>query len=232
MATPAQHTHPCADCPWARTALSGWLGGASVDSWLADAHGDGSVPCHTTTNQQCAGLAVYRANVAKSPRDPSALRLKRDAGTVFAGPEEFREHHTPTPKRAGYQRHDWTDTHQEQSTSKQISGARYRRCAACLVEQERWPESEWGRVTSHGSWSPKVSPKCPRAPAARSGADWLAKDAQEASQRTGRVSCIACNSSGRLCSVCGEPKEACMCDELELLDTYPCPSCSPKESSP
>lgn len=94
-ATPAkrQHEVPCSDCPWSRAALPGWLGSLSVDEWLQVAHGEGTAECHTKTGAQCAGLAIYRANVAKRPRDPDALRLAADRDRVFAWPGEFREHH-------------------------------------------------------------------------------------------------------------------------------------------
>lgn len=89
-----QHTKPCSDCPWARTALVNWLGPLDVDEWIEVAHGDGEPGCHTTTNQSCAGLAIFRANVCKQPRDPKALRLPRDAVKVFVSDVEFKAHHT------------------------------------------------------------------------------------------------------------------------------------------
>jgi hypothetical protein len=88
-----QHTEPCSDCPWARTALRGWLGGQSVKEWIHIAHSDGIVECHTQLGAQCAGIAIYRKNVAKTPRDPSALRLPGNLLRVFGAPDEFRHHH-------------------------------------------------------------------------------------------------------------------------------------------
>jgi len=45
-------------------------------------------------NQQCAGLAVYRRNICKSPRPGSgALVLDSDKLNVFANPMEFMDHH-------------------------------------------------------------------------------------------------------------------------------------------
>lgn len=93
VATPSQHTTPCTDCPFARTALPGWLGGDTPEWWVGLAHGEGEPGCHITTNQKCAGLAIYRANVCKSPRDPKALRLPADREKVFANPREFMRHH-------------------------------------------------------------------------------------------------------------------------------------------
>jgi hypothetical protein len=87
---------PCWDCPWARRATRGWLGPLTADEWLELAHGEGFAECHTTTiDAACAGLAIYRANVAKVVRDAGALRLPPDRQRVFDGPEQFRVHHGP-----------------------------------------------------------------------------------------------------------------------------------------
>jgi hypothetical protein len=91
-----QHTTPCSDCPWRRDSLNGWLGGASKEEWIQVAHGDQVVPCHTLKGAQCAGLAVYRANVAKLPYPPN-LKLPKDKELVFAMPNQFLEHHSRLP---------------------------------------------------------------------------------------------------------------------------------------
>lgn len=88
-----QHKKPCSDCPWARTSLKGWLGGQTPQAWLAEAHGDNPIPCHTRKGAQCAGAAIYRRNVYKNPRDPEALRLESDRERVFASRQEFLDHH-------------------------------------------------------------------------------------------------------------------------------------------
>lgn len=100
-----QHTAPCADCPWARTSLKGWLGGPSADDWLREAHGDHEIPCHVLRGAQCAGAATYRRNVRKLSVNPGVLLLGVDRVTVFATPDEFRRHHegrgedfAPTPE--------------------------------------------------------------------------------------------------------------------------------------
>lgn len=99
-ATPAthQHTGPCSDCPWSRKALNGWLGGATSDQWIRAAHSDALIECHTKTGAQCAGAAIYRANVCKSVRPP-LLTLPRNKDLVFAWPTEFHEHHAKLPER-------------------------------------------------------------------------------------------------------------------------------------
>lgn len=87
-----QITKPCTDCPMTREALSGWLGGATPDEYVRLAHSDLVVPCHVHGNVQCAGMAIYRANVVKRCDEPN-LVLPKDKETVFATPFEFLAHH-------------------------------------------------------------------------------------------------------------------------------------------
>lgn len=89
-----QHKRPCSDCPWSRQAFPGWLGSISAEEWVRIAHGESLVDCHTRSGAQCAGIAIYQANVCKSPRDPRILKLPADRKAVFANPQEFCEHHT------------------------------------------------------------------------------------------------------------------------------------------
>lgn len=93
-----QHVKPCSDCPWARAALPGWLGGIDAATWLLATHGEEVIGCHTLKGAQCAGAATYRANVLKRPRDKGVLLLPADRGRVFAAPAEFLAHHGRGPK--------------------------------------------------------------------------------------------------------------------------------------
>lgn len=102
VVTPKQHTKPCADCPWARKALPGWLGPCTADEWVQIAHADVTVDCHTCASpdggsHQCAGVAIYRANVCKLAYAPQ-LKLSPDRELVFSSPMEFKQHHTRKPK--------------------------------------------------------------------------------------------------------------------------------------
>jgi len=92
-----QHTSPCSDCPWGRTALPGWLGSMTIDEWLAAARGEARMDCHVASGAQCAGAAIYRRNTGKLPRDPAVLRLEADRALVFATPMEFQAHHARPP---------------------------------------------------------------------------------------------------------------------------------------
>jgi len=91
--TKTQHRKPCADCPFARTAIPGWIGLRTPEEFTRDAHGEVYLDCHCTTNQQCAGAAIFRANVLKSCRDPRHLVLPKNTKLVFASSQEFQDHH-------------------------------------------------------------------------------------------------------------------------------------------
>lgn len=95
-ATPraTQHKKPCSDCPWSRRALKGWLGGDTPEQWLQVAFGEVKEPCHVHPNQQCAGLAIFRKNICKAPRDGTILVLPKNTTLVFSTPAEFLAHHT------------------------------------------------------------------------------------------------------------------------------------------
>lgn len=102
-----QHKTPCSDCPWARAALNGWLGGASIDEWLRTAHSDTRVDCHTLKGAQCAGLAIYRKNVVKRV-EPPLLALPADDAKVFSTPMQFRAHHEAMPNSRKHAANDPT----------------------------------------------------------------------------------------------------------------------------
>jgi hypothetical protein len=99
-----QPRQPCSDCPFARTALEGWLGGYTPEEWVMVLHSERIIPCHTMIGPQCAGAAIYRANVGKLPRDRRVLRLPCDEEVVFAWAEEFMDHHRKMPMLPGKDR--------------------------------------------------------------------------------------------------------------------------------
>lgn len=91
--TDRQHRAPCSDCPFRRDAPPGWLGGNTPETFVAIAHTDQKYNCHTKVGPQCAGLAIYRANVCKVPREEDVLRLPGNTEHVFSTDEEFLAHH-------------------------------------------------------------------------------------------------------------------------------------------
>lgn len=93
-----QHTSPCADCPWARASLPGWLGSTGLGKFLVIAHNHGPMECHTRVIKgadaaECAGAAIYRKNVCQSV-DPGVLRLPADREKCWGQPLEFAQHHS------------------------------------------------------------------------------------------------------------------------------------------
>lgn len=111
LGLPPPVAKPCNDCPWRRASAAGWLGPMSPEEWLLTAHSDHPIACHLTIKgdeawggpsvRQCAGAAIYRQNVAKSPRiaDDAAHAFEPDVESVFASDREFRDHHGPSYAR-------------------------------------------------------------------------------------------------------------------------------------
>ena len=97
--TETQPTKPCHDCPFARTAINGWLGGNTKEEWSALAQGEALISCHALKGPQCAGAAILRGNMCKKPRNRSLLVLPPDRDRVFSHTREFEEHHAKLPAK-------------------------------------------------------------------------------------------------------------------------------------
>lgn len=108
MPLPEPVKKPCVECPWVRTSVPGHLGPYDAETWERAAHSDQAIACHMTIKpppggeegswddgimRQCAGVAIYRANSYKVPRNPEVTVLPRDTDLVFEF-DEFVEHHT------------------------------------------------------------------------------------------------------------------------------------------
>lgn len=106
-----QHTQPCAQCPWRRDSLRGWLGEDTPADFAATAESDERMPCHITVDYEredwreqadsaprCAGRAVYLRNRCKVPRDREEAEfvrsVERDADNVFTTAAAFIAHHS------------------------------------------------------------------------------------------------------------------------------------------
>lgn len=104
-----QHTHPCKTCPFRRDVETGTLGGSPVGTFIGQAYGAFWIPCHecidyTDPNwkekyhaNQCAGVAIYRANAHPARRPAALLNLPADVEKVFSSPEQFMAHHLRIP---------------------------------------------------------------------------------------------------------------------------------------
>lgn len=108
---PPSTTRPCDECPWRRASIPGYVGPHDAETWVAAAHSDAPIACHKTIStssrdgetdtsytHQCAGAAVFRANVHKMPRDPSVARMPADRERTFASNQEFLAHHDLQPR--------------------------------------------------------------------------------------------------------------------------------------
>lgn len=96
---------PCADCPYSKTVTPGVLGGSDASVYVGQGHGPFWLPCHKTcdftdpnwkdnhTVQQCAGAAIYRANIDRAKLMPGSLHTLDKSDTVFQSPEELYAHH-------------------------------------------------------------------------------------------------------------------------------------------
>ena len=100
-------TAPCSNCPFSRAVAPGALGGSPVETFIGQAYGPFVLPCHKACDfsdpdwkakaidtPQCAGAAIFRANVKVAPMMPPSLHaLPEDKVTVFASAVEFYAHH-------------------------------------------------------------------------------------------------------------------------------------------
>lgn len=112
---------PCAQCPFRRTAMRGYLGGHREPNEITDiVVGDGRFPCHMeVTNltdrgrpvrlkfhravemaEVCAGSAAMLSNMLKRSRDRDVSTKQSEVGKradVFNNPQEFCEYHNHGP---------------------------------------------------------------------------------------------------------------------------------------
>lgn len=93
-------TRLCKDCPFAKHTPAGALGGGPLEMYVGQIIGPFWLPCHNSPgyvqkkinleDQQCAGAAIFRANLGVDALMPDAL-LHLPAGdlSVFPGLLEF-----------------------------------------------------------------------------------------------------------------------------------------------
>lgn len=101
---------PCKSCPFSRKVTPGELGGSSPMVYVGQTQGPFILNCHSGPDyddpakrgelgiKQCAGAAIFRANIGVDDNLPhQLLRLNADKTAVFSSHEEFVAHHTCTP---------------------------------------------------------------------------------------------------------------------------------------
>ena len=94
---------PCKECPFSKTIEPGRTGNSSPTILIGQAYGPFFLPCHmdpaytrdrrSTDLLQCAGAAVFRANVGVAEKMPEALLQLPASHDAFETPEELIAHH-------------------------------------------------------------------------------------------------------------------------------------------
>lgn len=96
---------PCNECPYSKTVTPGALGGSDPSVYVGQGHGPFWLPCHKNVDfkdpnwkqdtevQQCAGAAIYRANVGRDIVMPGSLHKLPADESVFQSPAELLAHH-------------------------------------------------------------------------------------------------------------------------------------------
>ena len=96
---------PCNECPFSKTIEPGFTGGSDPSVYIGQGHGSFWLPCHKdcdfddpdwkkdTSVQQCAGAAIYRANIERDHLMPKMLHRLPKSDLAFESPEELYAHH-------------------------------------------------------------------------------------------------------------------------------------------
>lgn len=97
---------PCKECAFRRDISPGALGGSSPLVYIGQTHAPFQIPCHKACDfsdpnwreasmevSQCAGSAVFRANLGIRNLPEALQRLPQDHNTVFSSAAEFLAHH-------------------------------------------------------------------------------------------------------------------------------------------
>ena len=133
-----QHTKACSSCPFSKQCLPGDLGGSPVETYVGQSVGPFFLPCHScngykgndstdmSKHPQCAGAAIFRANIGRAELMPGPLlQLFADSDPhVFDSMEEFIAHHRPdlTPEEVGQMASDWPHLLHEQYIIATLKG--------------------------------------------------------------------------------------------------------------
>ena len=104
-----QPTSPCSDCPFSRLIKPGTLGGSAPTVYVGQTIGPFLLHCHLAQGYrfketdgfavaQCAGAAIFRANIGVADQLPDELhRLPADHDAVFSSHAEMMAHHMECP---------------------------------------------------------------------------------------------------------------------------------------
>lgn len=107
---PEKRKAPCAECPFRRTSIRGWLGADHPEHFLEMTLKGADMPCHMdidysdkewqTTQEpdapMCVGALQFQNNWLSLSRNPEVAEAQRAVGNnrnVFDTPEQFMIHH-------------------------------------------------------------------------------------------------------------------------------------------
>lgn len=104
----SQSDKACSSCPFSRQCEPGGLGGSPIEVYLGQILGPFFLPCHAAKgykgndtplspeHMQCAGAAIFRANIGVGEAMPNPLlKLPKESDSnVFDSLGEFIHHHT------------------------------------------------------------------------------------------------------------------------------------------
>lgn len=101
---------PCPECPFRKDVTPGTLGGTPAASYIGQAHGPFTLPCHmhcdftdpdwkakAKDTPQCAGALAFRTHIGVADRMPAAMPRMPANEQVFADEYEFLAHHLGRP---------------------------------------------------------------------------------------------------------------------------------------
>ena len=107
---PQHRSTPCGSCPFSRAVKPGTLGGSHPTVFVGQSIGPFVLNCHTADGYehkrtdclavaQCAGAAIFRANLGVADRLPDAIhKLPADHELVFSSHAELVSHHCQMPE--------------------------------------------------------------------------------------------------------------------------------------
>lgn len=107
---PEHRQSPCGSCPFSRAVKPGTLGGSHPTVFVGQSIGPFILNCHRAEGYadkqtdvlnvaQCAGAAIYRANLGVADRLPDEIHaLPADHESVFSSHAEFVGHHCQMPE--------------------------------------------------------------------------------------------------------------------------------------
>lgn len=105
-----RHRRPCAECPWRRVSLQGFLGGNDAYVYADSVAMNLAPPCHLNDAAFCVGALTTANNMClQLSRTPGAVEAQlsipqRRSSDFFAHVSEFYEYHAEQPYVSRWER--------------------------------------------------------------------------------------------------------------------------------